>query len=250
MKDKDGNEIPGSAPGEGAGQEPPKPPTTEELTKQMADLIAAQKKQTADLEIMREENMRLQSLLVSMRDHPGDPSSDSRRPMPRGAGRFSDPAARSEFEKKYSLPVEAAEEIIEESVSRFTRAQQEREEAIRNGESLKKDFFSKYPDLNDYVPIVKHFADQCAAEHPDWTVTQGFVEVAKLSREYIKSKLGAPSGREEPPPIVPAGGSSRSEGDGAGRLPGSPETPASIPTQDEEIRIEMESRRGTRSKAL
>jgi hypothetical protein len=104
--------------------------------------------------------------------------------------------------------------------------------------------------LNDYVPIVKHFADQCAAEHPDWTVTQGFVEVAKLSREYIKSKLGAPSGREEPPPIVPAGGSSRSEGDGAGRLPGSPETPASIPTQDEEIRIEMESRRGTRSKAL
>lgn len=247
-KDANGNEIPDPTPPAGQGS----PDKVAEIEKQMADLIAANKKQTADTEILREENQRLQSMLLSMRDGSGNDSNDrSRQQPPRGSGRFSDPAARSEFEKKYSLPVEAAEEIIEESVSRFSRAQEERETAIRNGENLKKEFFKKYPDLADYVPIVRHFSDQCANEHPDWTVAQGFVEVAKLSREYIKSKLGAPSGREEPPEVIPAGGSSRSEGgNGAPRLPGSPEGPASVPTQDEEIRAEMEARKANRSKAL
>jgi hypothetical protein len=244
-KDENGNEIPGSepTPGQDNSQKP-----DEELKKQLADLVAAQKKQTADLEIMREENNRLQQLLVSMRDHSGDDSTGSRKPTPRGTGRFSDPAARSEFERKYSLPVDAAEEIIEESVSRFTRHQQEREEAVRNGEALKKQFFKEYPDLADYIPIVKHFSDQCANEYPDWTVAKGFVEVARLSREYIKSKLGTPSGREEPPEVL-SGGGHRNDGGGGARLPGSDE-PARVPTQDEEIRAEMDARRKERSKAL
>lgn len=247
-KDKDGNEIPGSEPTPGQGE--PTPQTVEELQKQLADLIAANKKQSADVEIMQEENRRLQALVKTISDHPGDDPNNPRRPIPRGAGRFSDPATRSEFERKYSLPAEAAEEIIEESVSRFTLAQREREEAIRNGTALKEKFFKSYPDLAGYEPIVRHFSDICANEHPDWTVAQGFVEVAKLSREYIKSKLGAPPGRDEPPDVIPAGGSHRS--DGAPRLPGSPtpDEPARIPTQEEEIREEMESRRGTRSKAL
>lgn len=248
VKDANGNEIPDSELP--PGQEPLKP-TAEELQKQMADLIAAQKKQSADLEVMREENSRLQQLLVSMRDHSGEDPGNPRRQPPRGQGRFSDPAARSEFEKMYSLPAEAADAIIDEAVSRVTRAQQEREEAIRNGESLKKEFFKQYPDLADYVPIVRHFSDQCASEHPDWTVAKGFVEVAKLSREYIKSKLGTPSGREEPPEVISASGSSRSEGgNGGSRLPGSPDAPAAIPSQDDEIRAEMEARTKNRSKAL
>jgi hypothetical protein len=248
-KDKDGNEIPGSDPND-QRQAPPAPDATAELQKQMADLIAANKKQTADYEIMREENQRLQQMLLSMKENPGDSSNNSRQQPVRGRGRFSDPDKRSQFEREYSLPAAAAEEIIEEAVSRISTEQREREEALRQGEALKTSFFGEYPDLKDYVPIVKHFADQCTMEHPSWTVKQGFVEVAKLSREYIKSKLGNPSGREEPPDVLPGGGHRSEGGQGNGRLPGSPDNGPSIPTQDEEIRAEMDLRRNTRSKAL
>lgn len=241
-KDADGNDIPGSDDGQGQGE--PKP----ELEKQLADLIAAQKKQSTDMDVMREENQRLQNLLISMREHPGDNSSnDSRRPASKGAGRFADPANRSEFERKYSLPAEAADEIIEEAVSRLSRAQQEREESIRNGETIKKNFFDTYPDLVGYEPIVRHFSDKCAREYPDWTVQKGFVEVSKNSRDYIKSKLGNSSGGDEPPPIL-SGGGHRSDNS---KLPGSDDDkPTRTPTQEEEIKAEMAERSKNRLKAL
>jgi hypothetical protein len=245
-KDANGNEITGSEPT--PGQDSPTP-STEELQKQMADLIAANKKQSADLELLREENQRVTQMMESLRTHSGDDPHNPRREPPKGSGRFKDPAYRSEFERQYSLPVEAAEVIIEESVSRMSQAQMEREEAIRNGEALKKDFFEKYPDLADYLPIVRYFADKCAMEHPNWTAEKGFVEVSKLAREYIKSKLGTPSGREEPPPVIASGGS---RSGGAPLLPGStaPEGPAVMPTQDEELRAEMAERNKNRARAL
>jgi hypothetical protein len=243
MKDKDGNEIPGSEPT--PGQDDPNKTAEQKLAEmqaQMADLIAANKKRDADYEIQREENQRLTQMLKSVNDHPGDDSRDTRRP-PAKTGRFS-----SEFERKYSIPVEAAEEIAEEAVSRMSQAQQEREEAIRNAESIKASFFDKYPDLKDYIPVVRHFSDKCAGEHPDWTVARGFPEVARLSREYIKSKLSGPSGRDEPPPVLGPGGH-RDGAAGGDRLPGS-DAPTRMPTQDEEIRAEMEERNKNRSRAL
>lgn len=242
-KDAEGNDIPGTDDGQ------PEPTPAEKQAVQIAELIAAQKKQTADLEVMREEKNRLEQLLVSMREHPGSGSNDARRPAPRGQGRFADPDQRSEFEKKYSLPAEAADEIIDEAVSRLSRIQQEREESIRNGEALKKSFFGEYPDLVGYEPVIRHFSDQCTQLHPDWTLKQGFVEVARLSREYIKSKLGNTTGNE-PPPVL-SGGSNRQDGSpgGAPRLPGSDE-PARTPTQDEEIRAEVAERTKLRAKAL
>lgn len=202
----DSNDKPGDGGASGGGN-PPAPPakTTDE---RLAEIEANHKKALADLQTTQEELKRvgnLNAVLMQRMNKPADGDGggmDANRTVPLKLRRdFSkmDPTAD---------PATFAQEIVLETAEQVRSVIAEQQSVQSRNASLRTAFYNANKDLVGWERVVGSISDEVQAELQGLPFDQVSAEIAKRSREFIKSKGITPSDKSNDnlPDVIPPGG--------------------------------------------
>ncbi len=219
-KDAAGNDIPDVQPD---STPPPVEPTELDLLKkQNEELVARVAEQTAAME-------RMTQIMAQPVAQP--------QPIvqPLDALAFGD-----DFATKYSIPVEAAQEIARRTLAAAREEYRREQSAMAQMKDVHDRFYKENTDLVEHKAVVAAFADELQKENPQVSLKEACKEAARRAREYIK-KVQDGVQVPAPLPVLPGGGSRD------GQPPAQPDGPV---TPEDELRAELKERQDQRAKAV
>lgn len=132
-------------------------------------------------------------------------------------------------------PARFASELVAETAEQVAAHMDRSRAQERQAEELRQSFYTKHKDLVGFEVEVGHFSGIVQAQNPHMTFDQAADEVARRTREYIKSKgLSSANPPSDPPHTLAPGGAG-----GSGSVPIKPPDAEKPYNADEEYKKDM-----------
>lgn len=221
---KDKNDANGSG-----GGTPPAP--TKTIEERFTEMEENQKKLQSTLQTTQEELKRvngLNSVLMQQMKRGNPPAPDNS-----GEGMDVNRTVPIKLRRNFSEmdpasdPAGFAREIVAETAEQVRSTMLEMQSQQDSSAKLRTAFYTKNKDLVGYEIEVGHFSNQVQAEMPNVPFDQAAEEIAKRTREYLKSKglPDNPAGGGTPPGVLPPAGAGGGDGKIPIKAPGGGEEP-------------------------
>lgn len=200
--------------GSGSGDGNPPAPPTKTVEERLAEMESEQKKTAASFQTAQEELKRvngLNAVLMQRLQGGGTP------PPAGGEGMDVNRTVPLKLKRDFSSmdptadPGRFAQELILETAEQVAVAMARNNEQQQNAQSLRKAFYEKNKDLVGWERLVGSFSEEVQRENPSQPFDQASEEIARRTREFVKSRGSGNEGDEgNPQHILPPG----SQGDG------------------------------------